>query len=53
MIYSTTHQRIPGDPYYFVKRQALFAAIGIVAMVVVLLIDYRRLRDLADGRSTA
>ena len=25
MIYSTTHQRIPGDPYYFVKRQALFA----------------------------
>jgi rod shape determining protein RodA len=46
MIYSTTHQRIPGDPYYFVKRQALFAAIGIGVMVVVLLIDYRRLRDL-------
>ena len=47
MIYSTTHQRIPGDPYYFVKRQGLFAAIGIVAMVVVLCIDYRRLRDYA------
>jgi len=46
MIYSTTHQRIPGDPYYFVKRQALFAAIGITAMVVVMLIDYKRLRDL-------
>ncbi len=45
MIYSTTHQRIPGDPYYFVKRQALFAGIGLAAMVVVLLIDYRRLRD--------
>ena len=30
MIYSTTHHRIPGDPYYFVKRQALFAAIGVV-----------------------
>ena len=26
MIYSTTHHRIPGDPYYFVKRQALFVA---------------------------
>ena len=47
MIYSTTHNRIPGDPYYFVKRQALFAAIGVVAMVVVLLIDYRRMRELA------
>jgi rod shape determining protein RodA len=47
MIYSTTHQRIPGDPYYFVKRQGLFALIGIGAMAVVLAIDYRRLRDLA------
>jgi len=47
MIYSTTHHRVPGDPYYFVKRQALFAAIGLVAMVVVLLIDYRRMRELA------
>ncbi len=47
MIYSTTHQRIPGDPYYFVKRQALFAGIGIVVMVAVLCIDYRRMRDYA------
>jgi rod shape determining protein RodA len=47
MIYSTTHQRIHGDPYYFVKRQALFAAIGFVVMVVVLCIDYRRMRDYA------
>jgi rod shape determining protein RodA len=46
MIYSTTHQRIPGDPYYFVKRQGLFAAIGIVVMAVVLLVDYKRLRDM-------
>jgi rod shape determining protein RodA len=46
MIYSTTHQRIPGDPYYYVKRQVLFAGIGVAAMVVILLIDYKRLRDL-------
>lgn len=46
MIYSTTHQRIPGDPYYFVKRQGLFALIGLAAMAVVLVIDYKRLRDL-------
>jgi rod shape determining protein RodA len=47
MIYSTTHQRIPGDPYYFVKRQVLFAAIGLVAMVVVIVVDYRRMRELS------
>ncbi len=47
MIYSTTHRRIPGDPYYFVKRQLLFAAIGFVVMVIVLCIDYRRMRDYA------
>jgi rod shape determining protein RodA len=47
MIYSTTHQRVPGDPYYFVKRQGLFAVIGLVAMVVVICIDYKRLRELS------
>jgi rod shape determining protein RodA len=45
MIYSTTHLRIPGDPYYFVKRQALFAVIGLAVMAGVMAIDYRRLRD--------
>ena len=45
MIYSTTHHRIPSDPYYFVKRQALFAGLGLAAMIGVLLIDYRRMRD--------
>jgi rod shape determining protein RodA len=47
MIYSTTHQRIPGDPLYFVKREVLFAGIGLGAMVVVLLVDYKRFRDLS------
>ncbi len=47
MIYSTTRDRVPGDPYYFVKRQGLFAAIGFVAMVVVIWIDYKRLRELS------
>jgi rod shape determining protein RodA len=45
MIYSTTHLRVPSDPYYFVKRQALFAVLGFVVMAAVLAIDYRRLRD--------
>ena len=45
MIYSTTHLRVPGDPYYFVKRQALFAVIGLGVMTAVLAVDYRKLRD--------
>jgi rod shape determining protein RodA len=45
MIWSTTHHRVAGDEFYFVKRQALFLGVGIAAMVVVLAIDYRRLRD--------
>jgi rod shape determining protein RodA len=47
MIYSTTHQRIPGDAYYFVKRQGLFAVIGLAAMALVMWVDYKRLRDMA------
>jgi rod shape determining protein RodA len=47
MIYSSTHRKIPGDELYYVKRQAMFAGIGIGAMVLVLAIDYRRLRDLS------
>jgi rod shape determining protein RodA len=47
MIYSTTHQRVPGDPFYFVKRQGLFAIIGTAALVLVMAIDYRRLRELS------
>ena len=45
MIWSTTHHRVPGDELYFVKRQAMFFAVGIVAMFAVIAIDYRRLRD--------
>jgi len=45
MIWSTTRHRIPGDELYFVKRQALFLVLGVVAMFGVISIDYRRLRD--------
>ncbi|MEX1009507.1 MAG: rod shape-determining protein RodA [Acidimicrobiia bacterium] len=45
MIWSTTQHRVPGDELYFVKRQAMFFALGIVAMVAVIAIDYRSLRD--------
>ena len=30
-----------GDPYYYLKRQLFFAMLGIVAMIVVMNIDYK------------
>ncbi len=35
------------DPYQFAKRQTVFVLIGIVAMVIAALVDYRIVRDLA------
>ena len=35
------------DPYFFVKRQGVALAVGLVGMAVVLAVDYRRWRDLA------
>jgi len=36
-----------GDPYFFFKRQLLWAVIGIIAMIVVMKINYLRLREFA------
>ena len=50
MVYSSTHRKLQEaglDPYDFVKRQGIAIAVGIVAMLVLTAIDYRRLRELA------
>ena len=50
MIYSATHTRLEDagdDPLTFVKRQAVAIVLGIIAMVIMTVIDYRRLRELA------
>jgi rod shape determining protein RodA len=47
-IYTATYQNrsIAGlDTLYFVKRQALALGVGVVGMAVVMLIDYRKLRE--------
>ena len=36
-----------GDPHYFIKRQLLWAVIGIIGMLVMMRIDYRKLRPWA------
>jgi rod shape determining protein RodA len=49
MIYSSTREKLEREGVsstYFVERQALAIGVGIVAMVVMIAIDYRRLRDL-------
>jgi rod shape determining protein RodA len=50
MIYSSTHRKLEQaglDPYDFVKRQAIAIVVGVVAMVILTAIDYRKLRELA------
>jgi len=47
-IYTATYQNrsIAGlDTLYFVKRQALALAVGLVGMAFVMLLDYRKLRE--------
>jgi len=49
MIYSSTRVRLARDgisELYYVQRQGVAIAIGVVAMVVTMAVDYRRLRDL-------
>jgi rod shape determining protein RodA len=44
MVYSATHRSLTQfgqDPGLFLKRQAMFLAVGTVAMIVAALIDYR------------
>jgi rod shape determining protein RodA len=36
-----------GDPYLFAKRQSIFVAVGILAMVVAAAVDYRLIREFA------
>lgn len=36
-----------GDPYYYFKRQAIFAVLGVVAMLLVSRLNYQHLRALS------
>jgi rod shape determining protein RodA len=41
-----TSNDIDGDPLYYVKRQGIYALVGLVLMYVVSRLDYSRLREL-------
>jgi rod shape determining protein RodA len=50
MIYSATRQELINEgfnPHYFLERQLLFVIIGIVVMIAISLIDYRRFESAA------
>jgi rod shape determining protein RodA len=46
---SATNDDIPGSPHYYVFRQGMYAAVGLVLMVAFTRLDYSRLRELKYG----
>lgn len=50
LVYSATDRKLAAegvDPHYYLKRQAVFVAIGFAAMVLTAAVDYRVYRDFA------
>jgi rod shape determining protein RodA len=45
VIATATEDDIPGDPKYFVYRQAAYAGVGLVLMLLMTRFDYSRLRE--------
>jgi rod shape determining protein RodA len=45
---ATTHD-VPGSPNYYVERQAIYAVLGVVGMLLLTRIDYSRFRELRVG----
>ena len=48
----TTRGDVPGDPYYYAVRQAIYGVIGIALMLGLARIDYSRFRELRVGLYT-
>lgn len=44
-----TAEDVPGDPYFFVIRQSIYATVGIALMLAVARVDYSRFRELRVG----
>ena len=48
-----TSADVPGNPYFYVVRQSIYAIIGIALMLAVARVDYTRFRELRVGLYTA
>ncbi len=47
VIYSATRETLPGgvtDPYYYLKRQAIYLSIGIILFIAIQFINYRKIQ---------
>jgi rod shape determining protein RodA len=44
---------VPHEPYYYVVRQAIYAVLGVAAMLAIARVDYSRFRELRVGLYTA
>jgi rod shape determining protein RodA len=44
-----TSEFVPGQPHYYVDRQAIYLVVGLVLMVVLARVDYARLRQFMYG----
>lgn len=49
----TTRNHVPGDPYFYTSRQAIYAVVGVAVMLAVSRIDYSRFRELRVGLYSA
>jgi cell division protein FtsW len=47
MVYSASTMGQPGDPSYYFRRELLWVALGIVAMLIVMQIDYHHWRRIS------
>jgi rod shape determining protein RodA len=45
---ATLHD-VPGNPHYYVDRQAIYAALGLAGMYLLARVDYSRFRELRVG----
>jgi rod shape determining protein RodA len=48
-IHGATRNDIHGQPWFFVERQGLYAAVGLLGAILLARLDYSRLRDLKFG----
>jgi rod shape determining protein RodA len=46
---AATRELVPGQPHYYVDRQAVYLVVGVVLMLVLASVDYARLRPLKNG----